>query len=361
MSEQKWNLELSEYIREGEPDRVTKSAAWRTAIGLQDVDGLTTSDYLLSTAKEHIEGHIDMADVQRRIQSYYEESAERKVDTSTREADIVSARITELLSEQSFTFSPVELQNIHKRLFSGVFNHAGEWRTFNITKKEWVLKGNTVIYGSAASIYDTLVFDFREEKKFEYKGISVPDAVKHIAKFIAGLWQIHPFAEGNTRTTAVFLIKYLQSFGFKVNNDVFAANAWYFRNALVRANYNDLQKNINATPLFLERFLENLLAGTKHELKNRYLHLDFQSATNLIPKGKICTLNCTLEELAVIRCVENNPKITQKTIATEIGRSERTVKNIMSALQKKGYLERENGRRNGCWKIKTSEKLCFLL
>ncbi len=347
-----WQLDLSEYIREGEPDRVGKSVAWQTAIGLQDVDGLTTSDYLLSTAKEHIEGRINMMMVKERIETYYNENKEHSKDTSTHEADTVSARITELLSEKSFTFSPAELQNIHKRLFTGVFSHAGEWRTYNITKKEWVLKGNTVLYGSAASIYDTLVFDFSEEKKFEYNGLSVPEAVKHIAKFTAGIWQIHPFAEGNTRTVAVFLIKYLKNFGFKVNNDVFAENAWYFRNALVRANYNDLQNKISATLLFLELFFENLLTGAKHELKNRYMHLDFQSAKSDASKGKNCTLNCTLEELAVIQCVKNNPKITQRNIAAEIGKSERTVKNIMSALQEKGYLERKNGKRNGYWEIR---------
>lgn len=273
-----WQLDLNEYIREGEPDKATKSTAWKTAIGLQDVDGLTTSEYLLSTAKEHIEGHIDMAVVKQRIQSYYEENSERRADTATREADLVSARITEILSEQSFSFSAAELQNIHRRLFIGIFNHAGELRNFNITKREWVLNGGTVLYGSATGIRETLAYDFAEEKEFEYKGVSVPEAVKHIAKFVAGVWQIHPFAEGNTRTTAVFLIKYLQSFGFKVNNDVFAANSWYFRNALVRANYNDLQSNIHATSLYLERFLENLLTGTGHEFKNRYLHIDFQSA-----------------------------------------------------------------------------------
>lgn len=348
---QNWQLDLSEYIREGEPDRVTKSTAWRTAIGLQDVDGLTTSEYLLSTAKEHIEGHIDMAVVKQRIQSYYEENSERRADTSTREADLVSARIAELLSEQSFSFSPAELQNIHKRLFTGVFSHAGELRTFNITKKEWVLKGETVLYGSASSIRETLAYDFAEEKKFEYKGLSVPEAVKHIAKFVAGVWQIHPFAEGNTRTTAVFLIKYLQSFGFKVNNDVFAANSWYFRNALVRANYNDLQGDIHATPLFLERFLENLLTGTEHELKNRYLHVDFQSAISEVSKCQNVTLNCTLEELAVLSLLKENSKMTQKQIATEVGKSDRTVKRIMAALQDKGYLERKNGKRNGYWEV----------
>ena len=132
----RWQLELSEYIRQGEPERVEKSAAWQTAIGLQAVDGLKTSSYLLETAKEHIEGNIDIAGAQRRIQSYYKEQKNRQaVEAGTMEADIVSARITELLGEKTFQFSPAELQSIHRRLFNGVFDHAGQFRTYNITRK----------------------------------------------------------------------------------------------------------------------------------------------------------------------------------------------------------------------------------
>ena len=272
-----WQLALSEYIRQGEPDRVEKSAAWQTAIGLQAVDGLKTSPYLLETAKAHIEGDIDIAGAQRRIQSYYKEQANRKaVEAGTMEADIVSARITELLGEKTFQFSPAELQSIHRRLFSGVFNHAGQFRTYNITKSEWILDGDTVTYASWESIRDTLDYDFSQEKQFSYEKISVPESIRHMAKFASGIWQIHPFCEGNTRATAVFVVKYLKTFGFHVNSDVFAANSWYFRNALVRANYNNLQKGIHATSEFLEMFFENLLLGTQHELKNRYFHVDFR-------------------------------------------------------------------------------------
>ena len=275
-----WQLALSEYIRQGEPDRAEKSAAWQTAIGLQAVDGLKTSPYLLETAKAHIEGDIDIAGAQRRIQSYYKEQANRKaVEAGTMEADIVSARITELLGEKTFQFSPAELQSIHRRLFSGVFNHAGQFRTYNITKGEWVLGGDTVTYASWESIRDTLDYDFSQEKQFSYEKISVPESIRHMAKFASGIWQIHPFCEGNTRATAVFVVKYLKTFGFHVKNDVFATNSWYFRNALVRANYNNLQKGIHATSEFLEMFFENLLLGAQHELKNRYLHVDFREDT----------------------------------------------------------------------------------
>ena len=351
-----WQLDLETYIRQGEPEQSEKSVAWKTAIGLQDVDGLKTSDYLLETAKEHIEGKIDIKTAQKRVQSYYKERQTREeIEEGTKEADIVSTRIAELLGEKTFQFSPAEWKEIHKRLFKGVFDHAGEYRTYNITKSEWVLNGETVLYASAESIKATLDYDFGQEKGFSYDGLSAIEAVKHIAKFTSGIWQIHPFCEGNTRSTAVFIIKYLKTFGFQVNNEIFAENSWYFRNALVRANYNDLQKGITSTTLYLERFFENLLMNGGNELKNRYIHVDYdkmvqsaeQSATRTISK---CN-NCTLEELAIIRELKENPTITQKELALKIGKSERTIKTRTVEMQEKGLIRRENGKRNGRWEI----------
>ena len=354
----RWQLELSEYIRQGEPERAEKSAAWQTAIGLQAVDGLKTSPYLLETAKAHIEGDIDIVGAQRRIQSYYKEQANRKaVEDGTMEADIVSARITELLGEKTFQFSPAELQSIHRRLFIGVFDHAGQFRSYNITKNEWVLSGDTAVYSSWESIRDTLDYDFSQEKQFSYDALSVPESIRHMAKFASGIWQIHPFCEGNTRATAVFIVKYLKTFGFAVNNDVFAANSWYFRNALVRANYKNLQKGIHAASEYLEMFFENLLLGAQHELKNRYLHVEYksevpvQSANAEISKCQNGTLDCTLEELAVLQAVKENPTITQKELAVAVDKSERTIKRRMTDLQEKGYLRRANGKRNGHWEV----------
>lgn len=354
-----WQLELGEYIRQGEPKRAERSAAWQTAIGLQAVDGLKTSDYLLETAKEHIEGGIDLPEAKRRIESYYEQREKREAaEDGTMEADIVSTRITELLSERTFQFSPAELQNTHRRLFTGVFDHAGKLREYNITKKEWVLNGATVLYAAYDSIRDTLDYDFLQEKRSSYEKLSAPEAIRHIAAFASGIWQIHPFCEGNTRTTAVFIIKYLKTFGFTVNNDVFAKNSWYFRNALVRANYNDLQSGVHATDEFLDRFFENLLLGTKHELKNRHLHVDYekiteiQSAIDEVPKCK----NCTLEELAILRAIAAEPTITQRKLAVVVGKSERTIKSRTIQLQEKGFLRRENGKRNGRWELSDAAK-----
>lgn len=256
-----------------------------------------------------------------------------------------------MLSENTFQFSPAEFKAIHRKLFSDVFKHAGEIRTYNITKKEWVLKGNTVLYASFDSINDTLDYDFSIEKEFSYKDLSVSETVKHIAKFTAGIWQIHPFCEGNTRATAVFIIKYLKSFGFDVNNDLFSENSWYFRNALVRANYNNVKNGITATRKYLELFFENLLLGKSNELKNRYLHLDFKSDIQSATDSDSKCNNCTLDELVIINAITENPSITQKELSEKIGKSERTVKSKTVEMQEKGLIQRINGKRNGYWKV----------
>lgn len=356
--EMKWQYDLEEYIRQGEPGKVEKSEAWQTAIGLQAVDGLKTSEYLLDTAKEHIEGNITIDEAQKRIQSYYEQREVRtEMEDNTKEADIVSARIAKLLGEKSFQFSPAEWLTIHRRLFDDVFKHAGQIRQYNITKKEWVLNGDTVIYADYNSIRDTLDYDFATEKQFSYEGLSVEASVRHLAKFASDIWQIHPFCEGNTRVTAVFMIKYMKTFGFKVNNEAFEKNSWYFRNALVRANYNNLQKGIHSTTKFLEMFFGNLLLGTNHELKNRFMHVDYvadddsQSVKTEISKYQFDTLNCTLEELAILELVAKNPTIKQQEIAEATGKSIATVKRLMKSLQEKNYIRRESGKRYGKWEV----------
>ena len=358
MSDKNWQFELEEYIKQGEPGKVEKSEAWQTAIGLQAVDGLKTSEYLLDTAKEHIEGNITIDEAQKRIQSYYEHRTERtEVEDNTKEADIVSARIAKLLGEKSFQFSPAEWLTIHRRLFEGVFKHAGQIRPYNITKKEWVLNGDTVIYADFTSIRDTLDYDFAKEKQFSYEGLLVEASVRHLAKFASDIWQIHPFCEGNTRATAVFMIKYMKTFGFRVNNDAFEKNSWYFRNALVRANYNNLQKGIHSTTKFLEMFFSNLLLDTDHELKNRFMHVDYaetnysQSVKSEISKYQFDTLDCTLEELAILELVAKNPTIKQQELVEATGKSIATVKRLMKSLQDKNYIRREGGKRYGKWEV----------
>ena len=354
--------DFEEYIRQSEPHKREKGYAWQTAIGLQAVDGLKPSEYLKEKARQHIEGDITIDEVKQLVDSYYKSKVARSSsEDRTEEADKVSARITEILSENTFTFSPIEYLAIHRHLFEGIFSHAGQIRDYNITKNEWVLKGATVLYASAGSIRETLEYDFSQEKIFDYKNLNIDEAIRHIARFVSEIWQIHAFGEGNTRTTAVFTIKYLHTFGFNFSNETFANHSWYFRNALVRANYNDLTKGVYATTEFLEKFFRNLILNEQNELKNRNLQIDeiekeaIQSAKQTdmdIPKCKNCTLDCTLEEIAVLNYLKEKPNATQKEIAQHIGKSERTVKSMTVNLSERGIIERKNGRRNGFWEIK---------
>ena len=264
---------FQKYLKESEPDKLTRGYAWSTAIGLQAVDGLRPSEYLINTAVQNIEGEITLQEAKYLIDNYYQNRPARSDEERTEEADKVSARIAEILSETAFSFMPNEYMAIHRRLFQGIYSHAGKIRDYNITKKEWVLDGATVLYGSASELKATLEYDFAQERNFSYRGLSMDEIIHHLAVFISRLWQIHIFGEGNTRTTAVFFIKYLKTLGFSATNDIFAQNAWYFRNALVRANYTDLKKGVYETTEYLEIFLRNLLLNEKNELHNRYLHI----------------------------------------------------------------------------------------
>ncbi|MBR2674796.1 MAG: Fic family protein [Mogibacterium sp.] len=263
---------FEEYRRATDPDKRERSYAWSTAIGLQAVDGLETSDYLKEVAKRNIEGEITIDEAKALIESYYK-TDRKKEKLVTEEGDTVSPRISEMISEQGFTFSAAQYLSIHKRLFEGVYKHAGKIRDYNITKKEWVLDGDTVLYGGWSELRETLEYDLSQEKAFNYSGLSMDGIIKHLALFVSHLWQIHVFGEGNTRTTAVFFIKYLRSLGFDVTNNIFEKNAWYFRNAMVRANYNNLKKGVHETSEYLELFLRNLLLGENNPLQNRTMHI----------------------------------------------------------------------------------------
>ena len=366
MAEEKQYIQgLGEYIRQSEPQKQERGRAWQTAIGLQEVDGLKTSSYLLETARKHIEGDITIGEAKQLIDSYYKSQTGRKEKEGerTEEADKVSARITELLQEQTFNFSPAQYTSIHRRLFESIYKYAGRIRDYNITKQEWVLRGETVYYASADTISETLDYDMGQERNYNYEGKSIDEAISHLARFCANLWQIHAFGEGNTRTTAVFMIKYLKTLGFKVTNDLFATNSWYFRNALVRANYSNLQEGITETTIYLERFFRNMLLGETTPLRNREMHLDWKpetearNAKDTLPSAKVVSTsanfalglppkckNCTLEEIAVLRVIQSNPSATQKFVAKEIGKSERTVKSITARLTERGIIKRSKGK-----------------
>ena len=301
--------ELEQYMTAGEPNVAERARNWSIAIGLQAVDGLKPSQFLLDQAKENIEGRISTEEVGKRLEEYYKQKDVRQeaMENGSFEADTVSDRINTLLAERAFTFSPAELSRIHGFLFKGVLAHAGQFRTYNITKNQWILDGESIEYGSAGSLSELLAFDFSEEKKYNYSEHNSFEAINHIARFIAGVWQIHAFGEGNIRTTAVFLIKYLKSFGFNINNEGFAKHSWFFRNALVRSQYENIPKDVHRTFEPLERFMNFAVFGIPADLRNRTLHIRWksispssedstsvQSDTTESPKGQNGTLNVTL-------------------------------------------------------------------
>ena len=336
---------FEEYSREKEPTKYYKTYAWKTAIGLQKVDGLETSEYLIKTAEQNINGDISFDDAHKLITSYYKENKAKS--ERTEEADKVSVRIAEIISEKSFVFSPIEFITIHKRLFEGIYSHAGRIRDYNITKDEWVLDGDTVIYGNAINLRETLEYDLGVEKNFDYTNLSTEDVIKHVARFISNLWQIHIFGEGNTRTTAVFLIKYLSKLGFNVTNDIFAENSWYFRNALVRANYNNREKGITETTYYVEIFLRNLLLAEDNILSNREMHVAYKEIEEPVQV-------ITERERTIIDFLRKNPSITLDEIAERIGKSPRTVKAAVKSMRDRGIVERVGGKRNGIWKVSNS-------
>lgn len=353
-----FEIDFDSYILQSEPAKQENGKLWQTAIGLQQVDGLTPSKYLYETAKRNIDGEITIEQAKQLIDSYYETRqgrTENKDDAE--EADKVSVRIREILAEKTFSFTPDLLLSIHKRLFTGVFYKvkAGQFRDYNISKREWVLDGESVLYANADMIRQTLEYDFGQEKAFDYSKLSKEDAVKHLSRFIANIWQIHPFGEGNTRTTAVFTIKYLKSLGFKVNNEPFDKNSWYFRNALVRANYTNMNKGIYMNTEYLEKFFRNLLLGEANELKNRYCHIRAQNLpvngkkTENTGKNLPVNLPVNKTQRALLELLQENNRYTYDELAAKINKSRETVRTNLRALEKLNLLSRSGADKNGFW------------
>lgn len=264
--------EFDRYLEQPDPTRREKALAWKTAVGLQAVDGLHPSDYLLHEAKRHVEGEVSIEELRQNLDAHYEQRALRgELDRPAEEADKVSANIVRYLCKRALNFTVAGFLLTHRALFNGVFPFAGEIRTCNLSKNEWVLNGDSVYYMDYEDIMAGLEYDIGLERKFRYAGLSPDETIVRLSDFTAGLWQIHAFREGNTRTVAVFLIQYLRSMGFDADNDVFADNAWYFRNALVRAVYRNVRTHVDPEPQYLIRFFRNLLLGEKNELKSRDL------------------------------------------------------------------------------------------
>lgn len=346
---------FGEYIRNLPPTRKELGQAWSTAIGLQDVDGLKPSEYLYETARKSINGEISVDEAGDLINSYYESKDGRfAAETRTEEADKVSARIAKLLSEKAFIFSPTQYISIHRELFNGIYSHAGKIRDYNITKKEWVLDGDTVSYGGAIDLRETLDYDFSQERDFKFNGLTMDETIHHLAVFISRLWQIHAFGEGNTRTTAVFFFKYLRMLGFDAENDMFAENSWYFRNALVRANYTNIKEGIYETTEFLEKFLRNLLLGEKHELHNREMHIRGEfllGHADPINDPINDPIKLDERESRIIELLREDPSLTRAGMAEQLGCSDSTVKRILQNLVDKGAIKRIGSNKKGEWII----------
>lgn len=334
--------EFDEYIRQGEPDKKEKAYIWQMAIGLQAVDGLSTSDYLKETAKRNIEGEITVDEVGKLIRSYYQSKTQREPDDDEKEeADHAAANISKILSARTLDFSTAGYVALHRRIFEGVFKHAGKIRDYDITKKEWVLNGDTVNYLNSEDLRRALDYDIEQERQFSYRGVSTDEMIAHITRFVSGIWQIHAFGEGNTRTTAVFTIQYLRSIGFDINNDLFAKHSWYFRNALVRANYKNARLGIDYTPVYLERFFRNLLLGEQWDLRNRYLHIQATEEWKEQPRlGAPSSTGQVQDKFGISannvpnRLYTDNHNIQQLVLA--IGEQQMSVKEMMEALSLKG-------------------------
>ena len=328
-------LDFDEYIRQGEPAQRERAEAWRVAIGLQAVDGLKTSEYLQETARRNIEGEITIDEARELVKQYYiTKTTHDKDDEDKEEADRVSGNISKLLQTDAFTYSVAGFAAIHRAIFEGVFKHAGRFRDYDISKKEWVLRGDSVLYGRWQDLRMAIEYDLEQERQFDYSGLNKDKIVEHLAKFVAGLWQIHPFGEGNTRTTAIFTIKYLRSQGFSVNNDMFERHSWYFRNALVRANYRNLNKGIGYEPLFLVRFFRNLLLGEDNILKNRYMMIDppddWRIPESEVERDKYRTSTGQVRD----KLQTGNHNIVG--LVKIIGNKQLSVKEMMSGLNLKG-------------------------
>lgn len=333
-------IDFDEYIRQGEPEAAISAEQWKTAIGLQAVDGMTPSQYLIDVARRNIEGDITMDEVQDLLHSYYASAANRdKIEENDEEADKTSANIKRILSTNTLAFNTNGYIATHRRIFEGVFKHAGQLRKYDISKKEWVLNGETVNYLNWEDLRRALDYDIQQEKDFSYKGLSDDEKIKHLCRFTSGLWQIHPFCEGNTRTTAVFLIQYMRSIGYKVTNDMFAEHSWYFRNALVRANYKNSALGIDYDQVFLERFLRNMLLGEQWVLKNRYLVINppqefkVQPRLDIVETEQVSNKYRTSTEQVPNKLVCNDPNIVK--LIKIIGYKECSIKQMMDELSLK--------------------------
>ena len=366
--------QFENYYLSHKPSERERAENWAIAIGLQKVDGLTPSKHLISVAKKHIEGKISSDKAVQLVDRYYETKTGHDEPEDKKEADRVSARINQIIEEDGFYLSPTYLTGLHGLIFEGVFPHAGFVREVNLRKREWVLRGDSVTYGHAPVIEKTLEYDFDKEKGYSYARKSKREIVSHFARFIAGIWQIHPFREGNTRTVAVFAIKYLRSMRIAATNEIFAENSWYFRNALVRANYDNPLKGIARDFEPLERFFGNLILGEQNELKSRYLLVGLteegKRKLRELSEGKVgqgglkekgCQKKVVRKGLSEKGCqktsdklvslLKDRPTLTQDGMARAIGISRQAIQKHLANLKSAGRIRRVGPDKGGHWEV----------
>ena len=272
MSEKELDSSNVEYTEETKPKDYVKQLEWDMAIGLQEVDNLKPSKYLEKLLGENVSGNLTIKQVEEELREYYiEKDKKQELNHNELECDFVSTRIVELLQIDNFELSVDYLKYIHKYLFQDVYEFAGEFRKIDFSKHEKILNNDSVAYGDCKTLKESLEYDISLEKEKKYKEMNIVEVINNITKFSSSIWQVHPFREGNTRTTALFIEKYLISLGYNVDNTLFKDKSVYFRNALVRSNYFNNYLNIKEDSGYLVKFYENLLLGKNNNLHSQDL------------------------------------------------------------------------------------------
>ena len=272
MSEKEYDSSINEYIIMEMPEYYKKQLQWDMAIGLQEVDNLKPSKYLEKLLQENVTGEKTIYEVEHELKQYYvEKDKTDKTIQDEFECDLVSTRIVQLLEEDNFELSVDYIKYIHKYLFKDVYEFAGEFRKVDFSKHERILNNDSVTYGDCNLLEQSLDYDISLEKNKNYNEMNIVDVINNITNFSSSIWQIHPFREGNTRSTALFIEKYLVSLGYDVDNTMFKEKSVYYRNALVRSNYFNNYLNIKQDNSFLIKFYENLLLGKNNNLHSRDL------------------------------------------------------------------------------------------
>lgn len=272
MNEKKLDSSVNEYEEIHKPSDYVKQLQWDMAIGLQEVDNLKPSNYLEKLLEENVSGNLTIKQVEDELRAYYTEKEKKnEINHSELECDFVSTRIVELLNKDNFELSVAYLKYVHKFLFQDVYEFAGEFRKIDFSKHEKILNNDSVAYGDCKTLTESLEYDISLEKEKNYKEMNMVEVINNIARFSSSIWQVHPFREGNTRTTALFIEKYLIYLGYNVDNTLFKDKSVYYRNALVRSNYFNNYLNIKEDNSYLIKFYENLLLGKNNNLHSQDL------------------------------------------------------------------------------------------